>query len=140
MTGLGNIAGADVFSLAKLALDAETIQYLGRLQHGLQVDGEHVAVDLIRHVGPKGMFLKERETLRALRAGEQWIPGLFRRRSQEQVRVGLPDAVALARRRVDDLLEAHQPPPLPSGAPEAIDEVLAEAARERGLAALRIAM
>jgi trimethylamine---corrinoid protein Co-methyltransferase len=138
ITGLGNIAGAQVFSLAKLALDAEVVQYLGRLHRGLDLDEEHMAVEVIRRVGPCGHYLKEKQTLRALRAGEQWVPSLFRRRSQEQVQAGLPDAVALAARRVDDLLASHAPPALPAGAPEAIDEALAEAALERGLPAPRV--
>lgn len=139
MTGLGNIGGAEVFSLAKLALDAEGVQYLARLRRGVDIDEEHAAVDVIHRAGPGGHFLKEKQTMRALRAGEQWIPILFRRRSLEQVRDGLPDAVALAEQRVDDLLARHVPPPLPAGAAQAIDQVLADAARERGLPALRVA-
>jgi trimethylamine:corrinoid methyltransferase-like protein len=139
MTGLGNIGGAEVFSLAKLTLDAEAVQYLARLHRGLVVDEENAAVDVIHKAGHGGHFLKDKHTMRALRAGEQWIPSLFRRRSLEQVRDGVPDAVALAEHRVDDLLARHVAPPLPAGAAQAIDQVLADVARERGLPALRVA-
>ena len=137
MTGLGNLGGAEVFSLAKLALDAEAVQYLARLHRGVDVDEEHEAVDVIDRVGPCGHYLKEKQTLRAMRAGEQWMPTLFRRRTEQQVREGSPDALVLAGQRVDDLLAQHTPPPLPPGAREAIDELLSDVARERGLPAPR---
>jgi len=133
MTGLGNIGGAEVFSLAKLALDAEAVQYLARLHRGVDIDEEHVGVDVIHKVGPCGHYLKEKQTLRAMRAGEQWVPSLFRRRSREQVRDGSSDALALAEQRVEKLLAQHSPPPLPPGALEAIDQLLADVGRERGL-------
>ena len=133
LTGLGCVGGAEVFSLAKLALDAEAIQYLKCLRKGVALDDGKVTVDLIDRVGPCGNYLKEKQTLRDLHAGGQWIPSLFRRRSLEQVTNGSPDAIALAERRVDELLSQHAPPPLPSGADEAIQQLLAEVAQERGV-------
>lgn len=138
MTGMGNVGGAEVFSLATLALDAEAVQYLARLRRGLAVDDEEEVVAVIKSAGPGGNFLKEKHTLRVLRAGEQWIPDLSRRRGLDQVLAGQPDAVALARQRVEELLASHTPPPLPDRAAEAMDEALDDAARERGVPAVRI--
>lgn len=131
MTGLGGLGGGQIFSPAKLVLDAEAVQYLLQLDRGIDVGSDHLATDVIGRVGPGGHYLMEKETLRAMRRGEQWVPKLFRRRSYEQMRTGTADGLALAEEKVQEILSQHSPVPLPPGASEAMDTVLTAAARER---------
>jgi len=129
MIGLGTVEYGQAISLPKLVLDAELCGGTDRLTAGIETEDAHSQVELIREVGPGGNYLDREETLTLMRAGEHWSPDVLRRTSYAELKKGGPDELALAQRKVDEILESHEPSPLPTRAAETIDAVMRDVRR-----------
>jgi trimethylamine--corrinoid protein Co-methyltransferase len=88
-----------------------------------------LAYEVMQRVIPgDGVFLGEMHTVRQVRRGALWLPGI-------SVRGGDPSdpdtgVVANARARAKELLRTHQVEPLPDDASRHLDEIVARAHRE----------
>ncbi len=134
LTGAGMLDSAQLLYLPKLVLDAELVRQGQRLMAGLALDDEHVMLDVTARVGPGGHFLGARETRRFLRGGELQLPQLFVRGSYDG---WLAEGKSESRRaieKVDEILATHHPLPLPDGAAQHIEDIIAAAADARGVA------
>ena len=131
LTGAGMLDSAQLLYLPKLVLDAEIIRQGHRLVAGVALDDEHVMADVTCRIGPGGHFLAERETRRYLRDGELLMPRAFVRGSYDAWRAEGRDETQRAVARIDEILATHQPLPLPEGAPQRIEEIIAAAAGEK---------
>lgn len=123
---VGFLDCADIGSLGMLALTDEIIGMAKRIMRGVEVNREAIMLDLIEEVGPGGHFLDHPRSA-SLARKEVWVPTLFDRAQYviwEQK--GASDTAQRAWARVRALLARHQPPPLPPGAAEAIQAILAE--------------
>ena len=150
LIGMGMLNSANALCLPKLLLDAELWGACRRFARGIELDDEHLMLDVIERVGPGGHYLSAKETSADLRAGEHWRPDLYRRVAYESwqaarapttsqgatgAAAGPPAGVggaewAEAVERVEAILAAHQPPPLPGGTEAAMADVVAAAVRE----------
>ena len=150
LIGMGMLNSANALCLPKLLLDAELWGACRRFARGIALDDEHLMLDVIERVGPGGHYLSAKETSAFLRAGEHWRPDLYRRVAYESwqaarapaaaegatgAAAGPPAEVggaewAEAVERVEAILAAHQPPPLPGGTEAAMADVVAAAVRE----------
>jgi trimethylamine--corrinoid protein Co-methyltransferase len=113
---MGLLGNAQILSLDKMVLDNHLTRQIGLMAQPLLVDEEHLQVELIERVGIGGHYLGQRET----RA--------FTRR--EYVPVWPPAGktmLELARAEALDILHNHRPPPLPAGAAEKIEAIVAQA-------------
>jgi len=72
--GLGALEGGRITSPEALIIDNEIIDYALRFAQGLEVNDETLAVDVINKVGPGGIFLGEKHTLKHFR--ERWMSRL----------------------------------------------------------------
>ena len=100
------------FSYEKFILDDEMCGVVRRLRRGISVTPETLAYELIAKVGPGGNFLMEPHTVERCRT-EFWQPALYSRDSLEAwVANGCLDSTHQARQRWQQLLAAHQDPPL----------------------------
>lgn len=115
---------------AALVMCAEIISYVKRFIRGFEIDSEHLALDVIRRVGPQGHFLGVRHTANHHRR-EHWRPELCNR--------GLLDTWLAeggrswgdnAVERAKAILGEHQPVPLDAGVRLAVSELREKAARE----------
>ena len=127
VTGLGALDAAQMLYLPKLVLDAEVMRHCRRLVAGVEIDDAHLAVDLIDEVGPGGHYLGARATRTFLREGEHWLPEVFARQTYESWLAEDRSEVARATTAVDEILATHRPKPLPEGAPERFESIIAEA-------------
>lgn len=117
---------ADIGSLSMLVLTDEIIGMARRILRGIEVNRETIMLDLIEEIGPGGHFLDEPRSA-SLARKEVWVPLLFDRAPHviwEQK--GSKDTAQRVSERVRAILAKHQPNPLPEGAYEAIQAVLAE--------------
>jgi trimethylamine---corrinoid protein Co-methyltransferase len=107
------IIEAGVHSLPMVVLTDEIIGMLRRMEHGIEVTPETLAVDVIDKVGPQGTFIAEEHTRRHFR--ECWYPTVFdhRPRAGEQNGIQIADAL---QKRIDEILATHRPAPLPAEA------------------------
>jgi trimethylamine---corrinoid protein Co-methyltransferase len=130
LVGAGMHDGAQMLSLPKILLDCELFRQLRRLRAGLTVDDEHLMTDLVAAVGPGGHFLTARETRRFMRAGELYAPRLLLREPYDAWSGARRDEVDRAVEAVEEILAGHRAAPLPAGAAERLDEVIAAAGAE----------
>jgi trimethylamine--corrinoid protein Co-methyltransferase len=101
-----------------MVLDNHLIHQLEAMLAPINVDDEHLQVDLIKRVGVGGEFLTLHETLKYTR--EEYVP-LWPPHGKELLEIISTEAL--------DILQTHSPPPLPDSATEKIEAILAEADR-----------
>jgi trimethylamine--corrinoid protein Co-methyltransferase len=130
LTGMGMLDSAQMLYLPKLVLDAEVRRAWDRVLQGMDLDDEHLMLDLIAEVGPGGHYLKAKQTRTFLRSGEHFIPEFFLRSSFEAWLGDPRSELERAGERVDEILATHRPLPLPDGAAQAMEDVLARADAE----------
>lgn len=125
LCGAGLLYGARVYSIVELLLDAELFDYLRVIAGGFAVTDEDLALEVIEAVGPGGHFLAQAHTRANMR--RKWQSQLFRRDTWEDWETaGRPDSRARAKERARQILEEHEPMPLPAGVLEDIEGVIAE--------------
>jgi trimethylamine--corrinoid protein Co-methyltransferase len=130
LTGMGMLDAAQLLSLPKLVLDTEIMRQCRRLARGIEFDEEHFLSDLIARVGPGGNYLTAKETRVLLRAGEHLRPLAFVRGTYDAwQQLGRSD-VQRAAELVDETLASHRVRPLPAGAKERFDAIIAAGAAE----------
>ena len=115
---MGLLGAAQILSLEKMVLDNHLIHQLEAMLAPINVDDEHLQVDLIKQVGVGGEFLTLRETLKYTR--EEYV-ALWPPHGKELLEIIHAEAL--------DILQTHSPPPLPDSATEKIEAILAEADR-----------
>ena len=130
VTGMGALDAAQMLYLPKLILDAEVVRHCRRLVAGVEIDDEHLLLDLIDEVGPGGHYLNTRATRTFMRAGEHSLPELFTRQSYDAWLADGRSHVAIAVERVDEILATHRAKPLPKGADRRLEDLVAAAAEE----------
>jgi trimethylamine--corrinoid protein Co-methyltransferase len=105
----GMLSSFNALSLEKYVLDADLITALRAAVDPVRAGEDDLAEDVVDAVGPGGGYLAQAHTRRhardCQRPGRQQ-PEPFARWAAE----GGEDAVAVAARRVQELLDAHQPP------------------------------
>lgn len=114
-------------SFDMLVMSDEVIGMARRILSGVSVTPETLAVDVIEGVGPGGHYMAQPHTRRHFRA-EAWFPKLIDRQMRGAWQAAgsrtLGDRV---RARVLDILEHHQPPPLPGDVEESLRAIVAAA-------------
>ena len=124
----GSLDGVQCSSLAKLVLDDDQLGAIRRYLRDDPIDEAAALLDDILAVGIGGHYLGRRST-RHLARTAIWQPRVFRRGSPAEG--GARSVVQAAAARAEELLATHTAPPLPPGAEERIDEVLAAWAARR---------
>jgi trimethylamine--corrinoid protein Co-methyltransferase len=114
-------------SFDMLVMADEIIRMAKRLLGGVRVTQETLAVDVIEQVGPGGHYLTQEHTRAHFRA-ETWFPTLIDRQMRRTwAASGAQTMDQRIRAKVLDLLEHHQPLPLPDGAEARLREIIAQA-------------
>lgn len=114
---------AMVASYEKYVVDNEIIGMAMRAVHGIQVTPETIGAEVIQSVGPGGHFLTEDHTMRYLRS-EFFFPRISDREPRENWEAqGASNTRQRACQRAQELLDSHQPLPLPE---EVVQRIYAE--------------
>ena len=140
LTGINMISGPGMldfescFSLEKLVIDAEVAGMAKRLVAGIVERETPLALDIIRQVGHAGNFLTTPHTRRWFRE-ELFIPSPvvdrdFRRTWEEK---GGLDVTERAHRRVEEVIAAYEPQPLPHEVTRELEAITLRAAQAVGL-------
>jgi trimethylamine--corrinoid protein Co-methyltransferase len=116
--GQGFVASPELIILAD-----ETIGMVKRYMRGFQIDGDHLALEIIKQVGPGGNFLQEKHTLEFFMQ-EHWQPGVFNRKN-------LPNWIKDGKKKTDDkllerardILATHRPEPLAAEIKSELDQI-----------------
>ena len=124
--GCGVLEQGMTIDYAKLMLDAEMIRMIQNALRGVAVNDESLAMDVIHEVGPGGAYITHDHSLSTMRSQSQ--SKLFDRRSRNDW-MELTHGEYIqeqAYREVINILQNHQPPELPQGAAETMQEIVKE--------------
>ena len=113
---VGLLGEAQILSLDKMVFDNHLIHQIEAMLKPINVDEEHLQVDLVKRVGIGGEYLTQRETLKYTRS--EYVP-LWPPHNQN-----LLDMIHAEAR---EILETHLPPPLPESAIGKIKDILDDA-------------
>jgi trimethylamine--corrinoid protein Co-methyltransferase len=114
------------YSFDLLVMCNEFIGQVRRMMEGITVDKENLAVECVKRVGPGGHFLGDVHTLNHFR--ENWQPDLTDRRTyQDWQSRGAKSMGQLAKEKIKDLKQSHQPQPLSPEVEAQIDKILKRA-------------
>jgi trimethylamine--corrinoid protein Co-methyltransferase len=129
--GFGEIESDQALILEQIVVDNEIAHLCERLYTGVDTSEAKDLYEDIRQVGPGGHFLKSRNTLKAARSGEFYMPVLTDRHAYEAwINLSKPTIYANAREKVTKILAEPVVDPLPEEVTQALDEILAAADRE----------
>jgi trimethylamine--corrinoid protein Co-methyltransferase len=115
-------------------MDAEMIRMIQVAIGGIEISDDKLAMDVIHEVGPGGAYISHEHSLRTMRSQSQ--SKLFDRRSRSDW-MEITNGASMRERAYGaaiDIIQNHQPYPLPEGAPEAMDEIVKEFEKELGIA------
>ena len=119
-------------SFDMLVMSDEVIGIAKRILSGITVTPETLAVDVIERVGPGGHYLTQDHTRRHFKE-EFWFPTLIdrlqRRSWQSRGAKTMADRV---RARVVDILEHHEPMPIPADVEARLKGIIAQAEARHG--------
>jgi trimethylamine--corrinoid protein Co-methyltransferase len=100
-------------SLDMIVILNELIDQVRRLYRGVPVNDNTLALDVIREVGASGNFLVHRHTLEHVQS-TQWRPELISRQGFDKWQAeGSSSLLVRAQKRLRQVLQAHQPIPIP---------------------------
>jgi trimethylamine--corrinoid protein Co-methyltransferase len=109
-------------------MDDDVAGWIGRFIEGVCVNDETLAIDLINQVGPiPGHYLSTAHT-RQWWQKEQYLPAVADLEAYPVwVKSGKRDTIALAKEKMEQILDDHKPIPLSPSEEQAIEEILVEA-------------
>lgn len=114
MVGSGLLGGSMVVSLEQQVIDAEVFRMALQAHRGVRTDEALWLDDVIDRAGPGGSFIGEKSTAANIRGGEWLILKLGAHGTRQAWEAaGKVDILEEAREKVDALLAAHEPLPLP---------------------------
>ena len=130
--GPGMLESGITFDFGQLVMDNEFARMLRHTMKGFTIDNESLAADVIGEVGPARDFLMHEHTFRHMRA--QSKPELIDRRGMEEWKAsGSRDIYKRATEQARDILDTHQPKPLPDNVIREIQSIIAETEAELGV-------
>lgn len=115
-----------------LVMCDEVISMAKHILGGVTVTPESLAVDVIEQVGPGGHYLTQEHTRRHFRS-ELWFPTLMDRQQRRSWEASGGTSMAQrVRARVVDILEHHEPMPIPAEVEARLRELVAQADARHG--------
>jgi trimethylamine--corrinoid protein Co-methyltransferase len=116
--GQGFVASPEMIIFAD-----ETIGMVKRYMRGFEIDSEHLALEVIKQVGPGGNFLTEKHTLDFFRK-EHWQPGIFNRKNLSNwIKEGQKKTDDKLLEKAREILATHRPEPLGAGIKDELDRI-----------------
>ena len=125
------------WSPLQAVIDNDSVNIIGRYIEGFEINSETSALELISEVGPSpGSFLGKKHTRENWKK-EYYVPKVFDRLSyQDWERSGKVSVIDRAKKRVEEILAAHNPKPLSDDEERQIRKILEDARayyRKKGL-------
>jgi trimethylamine--corrinoid protein Co-methyltransferase len=129
LSGVGTTDSGMAGGFEIAVIDNEIISLLKHVAAGCRVNDETLALDVMRDVVlGDGVFLAEAHTVKHIRKGALWMPGISARPTASDSTGD--DVVARARSRATEILQTHQVVPLPEDVSRHLDDVMERARRE----------
>ena len=124
-SGMGLLESCTLLYPEAILLDTDIYHRVRINAAGLDTSLEALALEVIKEVGPRGHFLKQRHTRDHMR--QRQFSDLV---AQPKAGGGYRDPIEVAREKVDWILEHHQPEPLDEAKQAELKRILEAAERE----------
>ncbi len=122
ITGIGGLNDSAFVSMEQMLVDAEVWEHARRVWKGMEISDAEIALDVIRHVGPKNQFLNHPHTFANFR--RLYVPKLSNWSSYTAWEAGgRKEMFELARGEVRRILDTHTPAPLPRDVQTDLEEI-----------------
>jgi trimethylamine--corrinoid protein Co-methyltransferase len=128
--GAGVLEQGLTIDYAKLIMDAEMIRMIQIAIKGIMITDETLSMDVIHEVGPGGAYITHDHSFRSMRSQSQ--SKLFDRRSRADW-MELTQGESMRERAYEtaiEILQTHEPYPMPDGASKAMREIVKEFEKE----------
>ena len=124
--GVGMLDSGMTWDYAQAVMQDEMVRMIVKAIQGIPLSDELMALDVIESVGPGGEYLTHTHTYNNMKQQSQ--VNLFDRNTRDvwQER-GSKDIVEKSYEKAFDILENHQPEPLPGNVQTALNEIFKEA-------------
>ena len=130
--GLGMIESGMTFDFGQLVMDNEFARMIKFAVGGITVDDETLAVDVIAEVGPFNDFMGHAHTRKHMR--EQSPSALIDRRVRDEWEAsGSTTLYDRATAKAREILDTHQPPPLPESVVAEMRDIITDAEKDLGV-------
>jgi len=130
IAGLGLLDDVTMLSYEQMVIDDEMAKIMARLAYGVTVDDDHMAVDVIKRVGPGGSFLADRHTMQWL-SKEHFLTDITDRRTGESWEAdGKKSVVDRARVKAARIMKEHVVAPVPSEVAKDFDSIVRAADKD----------
>lgn len=129
---LGGLDNEGTHSPIQMVIDNEVCKMVGKVLDGIKVDDEHLAIELIKELGPApGNYLKTKHTRSHWH--EEYILSdvVVRENYNAWVLGGRKGIVERATEVARNLMDTHVPNPLPPEADKELGKILAAAEKEK---------
>ncbi len=120
--GVGATDAGSSISYTQMVLDDEFIAGLRRMMQGISVHDLEEEMALIKANTPRGNFLGTKHTRRTFR--EHWLPDILNRDTYEGWQAKSHSIEQVCRRKAQDILAQHQPPPLPANVEAELERIV----------------
>ena len=130
--GPGMLESGITFDYAQLVLDCEFIRMIKHVIRGFVVDGESLAVDVIKSAAMSGDFISHKHTLEHMQEHSQ-PEFMDRSRMEKWKALGAVDSYSKALEKTRYILQNHKPAPLPDQAAADIQRIIAETEEDLGV-------
>jgi len=130
--GLGMLEMGITFDLAQLVLDHEIAAMILHSLSGIPVNDETLSVDAIKEMGIGKDYLAHEATFKYMKTQSQAYL-IDRRMREDWEAAGSKDMYGRAHRKMIDILETYEPPPLPDDVRARIRSIVIEAEKECGV-------
>ena len=130
IAGLGLLDDVTMLSYEQMVIDNEMAKIMARLAAGVTVDDDHMAIDIIKKVGPGGSFLSERHTMSWLNK-EHFITDITDRRTGEAWEAdGKKTVVDRAREKAAKIMKEHVVQPVSSDVAKEFEAIVKKAEKD----------
>jgi trimethylamine--corrinoid protein Co-methyltransferase len=124
VAGLGLLDDVTMLSYEQMVIDNEMVKIIARLAQGIIVDDDHMAIDLIKKVGPGGSFLPERHTISWLNK-EHFMTEITDRRTGELWEAdGKKSVVDRAHEKAAKIMKEHVVQPVPADVAKQFESIV----------------
>lgn len=129
---IGGLENEGTHSPAQMVIDNEVCNMIGQVLDGIKVNDEHLAVDLIKDVGPiPGNYLKTKHTRQHWQDGYKIPQVSVREGYKAWVAGGKKGVVEHATEIAREIMENHNPSVLPGEVDQEIGKILQAAEKEK---------
>jgi trimethylamine--corrinoid protein Co-methyltransferase len=127
----GMIEAVRLLDMRRIMYDREIFQVIDAITDGFEVNENTLAFDMIREVGPRGMFMAQRRT--AIELPKLWPQSILFEEPDGSENERYKDPFKVAHESIEWILKNHRPEPLPAEMRRELKKIVACADQDEEL-------